>query len=64
MERMGLSRRGPLLSSISKGTPIPGKGVRMSLNKITPSGRKLRKGWGWGMEGGGEEGRGVGQGRC
>jgi hypothetical protein len=44
MLRMGESSRGPLLSSISKSTPSAGSGVRMSENRMTPSGRKEHQG--------------------
>jgi hypothetical protein len=49
MDLMGLSMSGPLLSSISKGTPMAGSGVRMSEKRMTPSGRNERKGWGRGQ---------------
>ena len=39
------SMSGPLLSSISKSTPIPGRGVRMSEKRMTPSGLKDFHGW-------------------
>ena len=40
MERIGSPIWGPLLSMMSKSIPMPGRGVRMSENRITPSGLK------------------------
>ena len=44
MVRMGSWMTGPLPASMSKGIPMPVKGVRMSENRITPSGLKARQG--------------------
>ena len=42
--RMGESMSGPLVSSMSNGMPTAGSGVKMSLNRMTPSGRNAAHG--------------------
>ena len=44
IERIGSWIWGPLLSMMSKSMPMPGRGVRMSENRITPSGLKALNG--------------------
>ena len=41
---MGSSMRGPILGTTSNSMPRAGRGVRMSLNMMTPSGRKAFQG--------------------
>lgn len=42
--RMGSWMTGPLPASMSKGMPMPVRGVRISENRITPSGLNARQG--------------------
>lgn len=44
MVLIGVCMTGPLPASMSKGMPMPVKGVRMSENRMTPSGLKGRQG--------------------
>lgn len=41
---MGTSMMGPRLGTTSNSMPMAGRGVRMSLNMMTPSGRNARQG--------------------
>eukprot|EP00961_Rhodomonas_salina_P035623 479112-Rhodomonas_salina.2 len=45
MERIGSKITGPLPFTTSKSTPMPGSGVRMSENMMTPSVPKALNGW-------------------
>ena len=42
--RIGFSITGPLPGTMSKGMPMPARGVRMSEKRMTPSGWKARHG--------------------
>jgi len=44
MVLIGVCMTGPRPASMSKGMPMPVKGVRMSENRMTPSGLKARQG--------------------